>query len=56
MGVRRDAHGEYEPDPYPDADDAGESVDEVIERHRDAAERHEPDILENDTSEDDTSD
>lgn len=45
-GVRRDVHGELTPDPYPDADDPGDSTDDVIEHHRQQADRleHQPDV------------
>lgn len=45
-GVRRNAHGEYAPDPFPDEEDPGESIDDVIELHRRQADRieHQPDV------------
>lgn len=45
-GVRVDAHGEYEPDPYPDEQDPGDTTEDVIDRHRRQAERveHHPDV------------
>lgn len=45
-GVRVDAHGEYEPDPYPEEQDPGDTAADVIEQHRRQAERveHHPDV------------
>lgn len=45
-GVRRDLHGEYEPDPYPDERDPGDTSDDVIDHHRRQAHRieHQPDV------------
>lgn len=45
-GVRRDAHGELTPEPYPDREDPGDSTDDVIELHRRQADRleHQPDV------------
>lgn len=45
-GVRRNAHGEYAPDPFPDEEDPGESAEDVIDLHRRQADRieHQPDV------------